>query len=367
MVNVTLLNAEYGISSDKLTNLFHFIRANKSNRFGSQWYDFLEKCSSPSGREYMDLSLYLVQLESMLYFLLNEGEKSTKGCCVDKFINDFSKSLGFMSDEPNDYMKGGEPITVCEESSLPKVLIGVKMAKEASIQKRNVANFNVENFFVSYEGKLRSNDKLLTDSLKVLKKEVFYEVCNRENKGKENFAILIDVLRFLFGIRENEICTSLLNTSRNNAVHNGELNLPPYAKFGDRWKIVQSILLLAVKISPLAESPDYSFLVPHFFMEKIGALFSGFSLRKISDWVRQLKESVLFACERIFICSFLFVLLVVFGYFLYKDDTVYINFDNVPEVKRIELYDRIITGNATEEYVQRLQKEVKSSNKKIKE
>jgi hypothetical protein len=361
MVNVALLNAEYGISREGLTNLFHFVRANKSNRFGSQWYDFLEKCSSQSGREYMDLSLYLVQLESMLYFLLNGGEKSTKGCCVDKFINDFSKSLGFMSDEPNDYMKGGEPINVCEESSLPKVLIGVKMAKEASIRKRNVANFSMENFFVSCEGKLQS--KNMKDSLNALKTNGFYEVCNREDKGKENFAILIDVLKFLFWIRENEICTSLLNASRNNAVHNGGLNLT----YHEKREIVKSILLLAVKISPKAESPNYSFLVPHFFMEKIGALFSGFSLRKISDWVRQLKEFVLFACERIFISLFFLVLLVVFGYFLYKDDTVYINFDNVPEVKRIELYDRIITGNATEEYVQRLQKEVKSSNKKIKE
>lgn len=353
MVNVTLMSEEYNIDSKELTNLFHFVRANKSNRFGAQWYDFLEECSSSSGREYMDLSLYLVQLESMLYFLLNEGEKSRKGCCVDKFVNEFCKPLSFMSDKPNDYMEGGKPVIVNEQSSLPKVLIGVKIAKEASMQDGDVAKF-----ISSCEGKLQSNNKFLKD-LKALNDSGFYNVCNREGKGKENFAILIDVLIYLYGIKVNDkIDSAKLIESRNKAVHDGELNLDEYGK----RMIVRTILWLAVKISPKAEIPDASFRVSHLLMEKIDALFSGFSLERISECEMVLKALVLLACRQKIICWFVLVLLVVFGYFIYKDNTVYINFDNVPQVKRVELYDRIITGNATEEYVLRLQKEVKSSN-----
>ena len=255
-----------------------------------------------------------------------------------------------MSDKPNDYMEGGKPVIVNEQSSLPKVLIGVKIAKEASMQDGDVAKF-----ISSCVGKLKLNDKLS----KALNNSGFYNVCNREGKGKENFAILIDVLIYLYKIDVSEIGgTNSLRDSRNKAVHDGELNLDEYGK----RMIVRTILWLAVKISPKAEIPDASFRVSHLLMEKIDALFSGFSLERISECEMVLKALVLLACRQKIICWFVLVLLVVFGYFIYKDNTVYINFDNVPQVKRVELYDRIITGNATEEYVLRLQKEVKSSN-----
>ena len=397
-INLYSITKHYNISDnqkDDIENLVNYIEQrvnlNKSgsSRFANLWYDLLYNCSSVRRRASLDITSLMIHLEGMLYYLLNNSSgSSNKTQNFQDYINEIRTFLK-LSNETKKYMDGYGPLDIRPGSNYAYFWIAAKVHDCIATPPRK-ANYksasDIENLL-----KLLSERRELSpaeynmleccsgykyDRNKEPNKDRPLEICYKSvdniytsvSSNIGHFALLINLLNRLYMGTEYETTMKTLITYRNSVDHNGVIDSTTTSNATSRNysapidNIVRYILLLASKICPPVtrqtnnkrSSRDITERLTDFF-------FSGTLLKKTTTSIDNVEKfSKVFGKKGVLI-TIIVAIVGLLGYYMYLNiDRRSIDFSNVPKTKRIELFDKIITGRETEEDMRHMQRDIRN-------
>lgn len=328
--------------------------------YATLWYDFLCSCSTYKGREELDVQALLVQLEGMLAFLLSRPPKGynkhyDEYVDYDDFKNILRNAFGFRQREVYYYLK--KPVKVTVGSSYAKIVTAAEVGDYLLSRKKEEWNDEVVKL-------IKAVDKKINAEQNKRNRDVFIDFKNFLSSIKEDaqgyygdarrgFSMFLNVTSRVFADELNVVEQNLprVIALRNKAAHDGYLNK------ADVSNVIKIVLLIATKLCPnIVEIKQRDI---RYAIDKLqNIICSGKILRKIADGVKKVESSVVWLGGKKFLAILFSLLIVVLGYYMYNDDARIIDYSSVPKVKRLDLFDRIMTNQLTESYVKRMQKDV---------
>lgn len=399
-INLYSITKHYNISDnqkDDIENLVNYIEqrvdshnSNKSRRFAEMWYDLLYNCSSVRRRASLDITSLMIHLEGMLYYLLNNSSgSSNKTQNFQSYINKIRTFLE-LSNDTTKYMDGYGPLDIRPGSNYAYFWIAAKVHDCIDKPPRNAnyktaydivgqlqyklyleglspAEYNMLECCSGYKWD-RASKQQTNQPLKICYKSVdeIYYVYYGKNIGP--FTLLINLLHKLYMATEDETTMKTLISYRNSVDHNGVIYSTTTSNATSRNysapidNIVRYILLLASKICPPVtrqtnnkrSSRDITERLTDFF-------FSGTLLKKTTTSIDNVEKFSKVFGKKGMLITIIVAIVGLLGYYMYLNiDRRTIDFSNVPKTKRIELFDKIITGRETEEDMRHMQRDIRN-------
>lgn len=364
---------------NKLRNLSTYIEQRKdSDRFAETWYDFICACSTSKTLDSMDIAHFLVHLESMLLFLINNqtSKRTASKQQIDKLKFDVRERLGLLATRPSNYHKDYLPIQVIEGSECYYCVIALALAdayQDVAINKINShQTSNAQDTFdavtLDFISKIRTNstDSLVKSIIDVLRKcsDTFYKICedvamnaNAHNK-LGTFALQMKLLTEKYEPDYNFLDYTV--KWRNNVAHEGYITDKHINDFHCRKKFARYILTLAMSMCPTIAGSGNNNTIFDWIHENF---LSGQTLDKGIG----LTKKVIYGVQWLGSLPCMIVALVLsvlwIGYYtVIASDKPQVDYSSVPETKRIELYDKILTKQLTERYLNQMQEDIKMFN-----
>lgn len=363
---------------DKLRNLSTYIEQRKdSDRFAETWYDFICACSTSKTLDSMDIAHFLVHLESMLLFLINNQTSKRTACQqIDKLKFDVRERLGLLATRPSNYHKDYLPIQVIEGSECYYCVIALALAdayQDVAITMINShQTSNAQDTFDAvtrdFISKIRTNstDNLVKSIIDVLRNwsDIFIKICddvamnaNTHNK-LGTFALQMKLLTETYEPDYNFLDYTV--KWRNNVAHEGYITDKHINDFDYRKKFARYILTLAMRMCPtIAVSGNNNTLFDWIHENFLSGqtLDKGIGLtKKVIGGVRWLGS---LPCM---IVALVLSVLWIGYYTVIASDKPQVDYSSVPETKRIELYDKILTKQLSERYLNQMQEDIKMFN-----
>lgn len=355
-INIRSIANAYSINERNLENLVTYIEQDKENRFASLWYDLLCDCSTPRGREQLDLSSLLIHLESMLYYLLNG--KPVKGTVnYDEFMADVRSVIGFPISKET-YVGKLAPMNFNLESNYINLAIALQVG--SLLKGKSVADFDVEidRLKINLSRRRTHISKYafthMDDFLNSRSRSFGYSIMKGAfATGGEQFVMLMNILhdKYMIGY---PVCTKKTITDARNIVgHQG------FVENYSSTSIVKYVLVLATKICP-STMPSSSRNMRVVIDGLHGFFSSGRMIQKSTSAIMTIEEGVQRLGSRRCLTIIIVGIIAWLGYYMYKGmDQTAISYRNVPQTKRIELFDKMMSGRLTSDYVERMQRDVK--------
>lgn len=364
---------------DKLRNLSTYIEQRKdSDRFAETWYDFICACSTSKTIDSMDIAHFLVHLESMLLFLINNhtSKRTASKQQIDKLKFDVRERLGLTATRPSNYHDDYLPIQVIEGSECYYWVIALALAdayQDEAIKKINShQTSNAQDTFdavtLDFISKISTNstDNLVKSITDVLRKwrDIFYKICedvamnaNAHNK-LGTFALQMKLLTEKYEPDYNFLDYTV--KWRNNVAHEGYITDKHINDFHYRKKFARYILTLAMSMCPKVAVGGNNNTLFDWIHENF---LSGQTLDKGIG----LTKKVIYGVQWLGSLPCMIVALVLsvlwIGYYtVIASDKPQVDYSSVPETKRIELYDKILTKQLTERYLNQMQEDIKMFN-----
>ena len=364
---------------DKLRNLSTYIEQRKdSDRFAETWYDFICACSTSKTLDSMDIAHFLVHLESMLLFLINNqtSKRTASKHQIDKLKFDVRERLGLRATQPSNYHNDYLPIQVIEGSECYYCVIALALAdayQDVAINKINShQTSNAHDTFDAvtrdFNSKISTNstDNLVKSITDVLRKwrDMFYKICedvamnaNAHNK-LGTFALQMKLLTEKYEPDYNFLDYTV--KWRNNVAHEGYITDKHINDFNCRKKFARYILTLAMSMCPMIAVSGNNNTLFDWIHENF---LSGQTLDKGIG----LTKKVIYGVQWLGSLPCMIVALVLsvlwIGYYtVIASDKPQVDYSSVPETKRIELYDKILTKQLTERYLNQMQEDIKMFN-----
>lgn len=363
---------------NKLRNLSTYIEQRKdSDRFAETWYDFICACSTSETLDSMDIAHFLVHLESMLLFLINnQTSKRTASEQIDKLKFDVRERLGLRATQPSNYHNDYLPIQVIEGSECYYWVIALALAdayQDVAINKINShQTSNAQDTYSAvtrdFISKIRTNstDSLVKSITDVLRNcsDTFIKICedvamnaNAHNK-LGTFALQMKLLTEKYKPDYNFLDYTV--KWRNNVAHEGYITDKHINDFDYRNNFARYILTLAMSMCPtIAVSGNNNTLFDWIHENFLSGqtLDKGIGLtKKVIDGVQWLGS---LPCM---IVALVLSVLWIGYYTVIASDKPQVDYSSVPETKRIELYDKILTKQLTERYLNQMQEDIKMFN-----
>lgn len=368
---------KFDINSNKLERLVAYIEKQKKvadthhqQRYAIMWYDFLCSCSTPSGRAHLDIATLMMQLEGMLYYLLNGVyNKSSKYYSYKKVYN----SISFIPIKV-DFKE--PPLDVELGSDLHYIIIALRILDrfEYLIENKKITDTSeLEKFRDDFIPK--HNGHVPSDLLDIIYsfiyiKHTYWKWNNIKDKDKNSkggtlkqFATLINIIWAYIIEQKNPNLKHLnidriknnLNNLRNNASHGGSNSAAQKDQYDD---IIRFILLIATELNEYTDTRENR-NERHILETITTTLTSGELLKTINKTIDKICEIIDNMGKKKWLLAVMIITMGILGYFIYKDSSTTINYSNVPAVKRIELYDKSMSNELSEEYVKRMQSDIK--------
>lgn len=367
----------YTINRNKLERLVAYIEKQKKvadkhhqQRYAIMWYDFLCSCSTPSGRAHLDIATLMVQLEGMLYYLLNGVyNKSSKS------YSSYKKVYNSISFTPINVVFKEPPLDVKRESNLHYIIIALRVLDRFEYLINNgkitgTSKPSKSRDFIPLQSLLYGPKDLLDiiDNF-IDSKHTYWKWNNIKDKNKTSngdtlmqFATLINIIWTYIIEQKNQDLKDLniadiknnLNYLRNNASHGGSNRAAQKAQYDN---IIRFILLIATELN------EYTYTRKnrngrHILETITTTLTSGELLITINKTINKICEIIDNMGKKKWLLAVMIITMGILGYFIYKDSSTTINYSNVPAVKRIELYDKAMSNELSEEYVKRMQSDI---------
>ncbi len=322
------------------------------NRFAEQWYDLLCSCSTPKGRRTLDLTLLLIQLESMLLFLLNRNESRVLSQSLVDLRKEIRDTLGLSCGTTSSYMRGYEPIKIAQKSLAYYLEIAIALGEA--------------NRTLKYDGLYDLLTKDSSDLAAVIASVLFdttefkfTEIKKLCGSGQQ-FNMLMRIIDNHYS--NNETCCNYAIDWRNDVAHEGQTKDIESKKCDQFIKYILSTALeIYARHLQVCKSQKKQ---RQTLLEWCHTIFaSGKVLSNISrgmDWLRKAIGNLLNLRYVSIAAGVSFVLIFCYSYLIVGVPSV--NFSTVPESKRIELYDKILTKSLTEGHVKQLQEELTKIN-----
>lgn len=378
-INLYSIAKHYGIDKEQhnsLENLINFIEeqvkkaSNNESRFAWLWYDFLYNCSSVRRRASLDITSLMIHLEGMLYYLLNNSKAS--GISYQEYINEIRIFLD-LGTETKTYMNGYEPLDVRPGSNYAYFLVAQQV--KYYLKKNSTATVNNIKTISRDLTHLMRSDILNYCESKTNGASINYsrveDIYSKTSSNLGDFALLIHLLHKLYMSDEsttyNNIKESLIKY-RNSVDHNGVIGIATTSNaassnnLGLTHNIIKYILLLASKVCPNVTRNDNTRRSSRDITERLtDFFFSGTLLKKTTTSIDNVEKfSKVFGKRGVFI-TIIVAIVGLLGYYMYLNiERRTIDFSNVPKTKRIELFDKIITGRETEEDMRHMQRDIRN-------
>lgn len=364
---------------DKLRNLSTYIEQRKdSDRFAETWYDFICACSTSKTLDSMDIAHFLVHLESMLVFLINNqtSKRTASKHQIDKLKFDVRERLGLRATQPSNYHNNYLPIQVIEGSECYYCVIALALAdayQDVAINKINShQTSNAQDTYSAvtrdFISKIRTNstDSLVKSITDVLRNcsDTFIKICedvamnaNAHNK-LGTFALQMKLLTEKYKPDYNFLDYTV--KWRNNVAHEGYITDKHINDFDYRNNFARYILTLAMSMCPTIAVSGNNNTIFDWIHENF---LSGQTLDKGIG----LTKKVIYGVQWLGSLPCMIVALVLsvlwIGYYtVIASDKPQVDYSSVPETKRIELYDKILTKQLTERYLNQMQEDIKMFN-----
>lgn len=367
------------VQYDKLRNLSTYIEQRKdSDRFAETWYDFICACSTSKTLDSMDIAHFLVHLESMLVFLINNqtSKRTASKHQIDKLKFDVRERLGLRATQPSNYHNNYLPIQVIEGSECYYCVIALALAdayQDVAINKINShQTSNAQDTYSAvtrdFISKIRTNstDSLVKSITDVLRNcsDTFIKICedvamnaNAHNK-LGTFALQMKLLTEKYKPDYNFLDYTV--KWRNNVAHEGYITDKHINDFDYRNNFARYILTLAMSMCPTIAVSGNNNTIFDWIHENF---LSGQTLDKGIG----LTKKVIYGVQWLGSLPCMIVALVLsvlwIGYYtVIASDKPQVDYSSVPETKRIELYDKILTKQLTERYLNQMQEDIKMFN-----
>ncbi|MBQ7311441.1 MAG: hypothetical protein IJW88_07935 [Alistipes sp.] len=366
---------------DTLRNLSTYIEQRKdSDRFAETWYDFICACSTSETLDSMDIAHFLVHLESMLLFLINNqtSKRTASKQQIDKLKFDVRERLGLRATQPSNYHNDYLPIQVIEGSKCYYWVIALALADAYQDEAINMINSHqTSNAQDTFDAVTRDfNSKISTNSTDSLVKsitdvlsnwsDVFNKICedvamnaNTHNK-LGTFALQMKLLTEKYKLDKQYNFLDYTVKWRNNVAHEGYITDKHINDFDCRKKFARYILTLAMSMCPMIAVSGNNNTIFDWIHENF---LSGQTLDKGIG----LTKKVIYGVQWLGSLPCMIVALVLsvlwIGYYtVIASDKPQVDYSSVPETKRIELYDKILTKQLTERYLNQMQEDIKMFN-----
>lgn len=365
----------YTINRNKLERLVAYIEKQKKvadthhqQRYAIMWYDFLCSCSTPSGRAHLDIATLMVQLEGMFYYLLNGVYNKPS-----KSYSSYKKVYNSISFIPINVVFKEPPLDVKLESNLHYIIIALRvldrfeyLIKDGKIT--NTSKPSKSRDFIPLQSPYGPKDLLDIIENFIDSKHTYWNWNNIKDKDKNSkggtlkqFATLINII-WDFIIKKNpnlqylniDVIKNNLNNLRNNASHGGSNSAAQKAQYDD---IIRFILLIATELNEYTKGRENR-NGRHILETITTTLTSGELLKTINKTINKICEIIDNMGKKKWLLAVMIITMGILGYFIYKDSSTTINYSNVPAVKRIELYDKAMSNELSEEYVKRMQSDI---------
>lgn len=365
---------------DMLRNLSTYIEQRKdSDRFAETWYDFICACSTSETLDSMDIAHFLVHLESMLLFLINnQTSKRTASEQIDKLKFEVRERLGLQATQPSNYHDDYRPIQVIEGSECYYCVIALALADEyqdEAIDKINShQTSNAQDTYRAvtqdFISKISTNptDNLVKSITDVLRNcsDMFYKICedvamnaNTHNK-LGTFALQMKLLTEKYKIDKQYNFLDYTVKWRNNVAHEGYITDRHINDFDYRKKFARYILTLAMSMCPKVAASGNNNTVFDWIHENF---LSGQTLGKGIGLTKKVIDGVQWLGSLPCMIVALVLSVLWIGYYtVIASDKPQVDYSSVPETKRIELYDKILTKQLTERYLNQMQEDIKMFN-----
>lgn len=366
------------VQYDKLRNLSTYIEQRKdSDRFAETWYDFICACSTSKTLDSMDIAHFLVHLESMLLFLINnQTSKRTASQQIDKLKFDVRERLELPATRPSNYHNDYLPIQVIEGSECYYCVIALTLAdayQDKAINKINShQTSNAHDTFVAvtqdFNSKISANstDNLVKSIRDVLRNcsDIFIKICedvamnaNTHNK-LGTFALQMKLLTDTYEPDYNFLDYTV--KWRNNVAHEGYITDKHINDFNCRKKFARYILTLAMSMCPKIAGNGNNNTIFDWIHENF---LSGQTLDKGIGLTKKVIDGVQWLGSLPCMIVALVLSVLWIGYYtVIASDKPQVDYSSVPETKRIELYDKILTKQLTERYLNQMQEDIKMFN-----
>lgn len=365
---------------DKLRNLSNYIEQRKdSDRFAATWYDFICACSTSETLDSMDIAHFLVHLESMLLFLINNQTSkrtASKQIEIDKLKFEVRERLGLQATQPSNYHDDYRPIQVFEGSKCYYWVIALALAdayQDEAIDKINShQTSNAQDTYRAvtqdFISKISTNptDNLVKSITDVLRKwrDIFYKICddvainaNTHNK-LGTFALQMKLLTEAYEPDYNFLDYTV--KWRNNVAHEGYITDRHINDFHYRNNFARYILTLAMSMWPTIAVSGNNNTVFDWIHENF---LSGQTLGKGIGLTKKVIDGVQWLGSLPCMIVALVLSVLWIGYYtVIASDKPQVDYSSVPETKRIELYDKILTKQLTERYLNQMQEDIKMFN-----
>ena len=328
--------------------------------YATLWYDFLCSCSTYKGREELDVQALLVQLEGMLAFLLSRppkrhNERYDEYVDYDVFKNILRSAFGFKQREVYHYLK--KPVKVTVGSRYAKIVTAAEVGDYLLSHKKEEWNDEVVKLIKAVGKKIdaeqNERNKDVFIDFKIFLSSIKEDAQGYYGDARRGFSMFLNVTSRVFADELDVVKLNLprVVALRNKAAHDGYLDKV------DVSNVIKIVLLIATKLCPnIVEIKQRDI---RYAIDKLqNIICSGKILRKIADGVKKVESSVVWLGDKKFLAILFSLLIVVLGYYMYNDDARIIDYSSVPKVKRLDLFDRIMTNQLTESYVKRMQKDV---------
>lgn len=379
-INIYSITKHYSLDDKRndIENLVNYIEqqvdshsSNQSRRFAEMWYDLLYNCSSVRRRSSLDITSLMIHLEGMLYYLLNNSKASSISC--QKYINEIRTFLG-LGTETKTYLNGYEPLDVRPGSNYAYFLVAqlvkyyLKKNSTATVDDIKNRRENLPPYLIRYD--ILNYCESKTNGANINYSSV-QDIYSKTSSNLGDFALLIHLLHKLYMSDEsttyNNIKESLIKY-RNSVDHDGVIGIATTSNAASKndsgltHNIIKYILLLASKVCPNVTRNDNTRRSSRDITERLTDFFSsGTLLKKTTTSIDKVEEfSRIFGKKSIAI-TIIVAIVGLLGYYMYLNiDRRTIDFSSVPKTKRIELFDKIITGRETEEDMRHMQRDIRN-------